>query len=1027
MKSTLLSLLVLFCLVSQAQRVEITGSQRPDIQRYDDQLPSDVIFHEGFENASFPSLPTDWTTQGQTSDRFKTGTAGSGNGQTNQNGFWNVPLHGLFAYTNDDVCNCDKSEDILTSPEFNLREQSVVSLRFEAYQDGSAGQQIDVELKNDSGDWVSIYQVPASANWVVHRIGIPDSFLHQNFQFRFRYDDQGNYASGFAVDNIYLYKARTERLAMEEFFTVNGDLQGSGQLYNCIPLRQARAARMRFGARSENDAETGKNLNLSVKVYGSVAFDDTSATYFFGPGEENNVSFSSRVRYNPYNLGSYTLSAVLMTDSLDNDFSDNVASGAFDVVDTVYRRTSMSVDNSIGVWLQDFGDRYGSVFQFYEPDTLRAVKVRIHPSSQAGARFRVKVFNYDTLTSSTFSSNTFTVDASDIGTDLRIPLNIRIRRGRQVVVIEKESGTARLVIGASGEMVAENGNALTRPTGENWRSFSYFPKISLILPPIDSTCPGHVQYSVTDETCVGEEDGSIQTEVVGANSPFTYNWSNGAGNVSSIDDLTPGFYDLFVVDAANCIYEQNFEIKAADTIKFEPLILPDSCGRATGSVDLNVQGGSRPFLITWNGDARPEFETNLDKGSYAIDLTDAEGCEATANVHVPGTDAIGIAFSITNPACQDSNGAVSITPFGTGPFTYAWASGDSTTALDSLSSGVYDVTMTDSIGCTTKGRAFVNDSNAPAATVQNIQHVTCYGQANGAANLTTTGGLAPYGFAWSNGDTTEDISSLAPGRYYLSVTDTAGCRSFNAVQIEEESTPLLVSLNARGNYCQGDSNGIAELIVNGGESPYDYAWSNASTDASLDSLGSGSYHFTVTDANGCVFTDSVVIASGIVFNAEIDSVSWDTSDNFIDENNIYVNVNGGTPPLNYLWNDIIPGKDLIGVPTGSFIFRATDQLGCITGFEYLLENGPAGIGRAPLVNVITIYPNPSRSGETIVITGSSTMRNILICDLQGRIVQRHAVNATTASMDLSRLQPATYLVQVITDSDVFTERILLLR
>src|SRR5690606_18682607 len=79
--------------------------------RYDENLPTGILFYEGFENAQRPNLPTGWSTQSLSDEGFYTGTAGKSAGQTNKNGFWNVPLRGIFAMSNDDVCNCDKSKD----------------------------------------------------------------------------------------------------------------------------------------------------------------------------------------------------------------------------------------------------------------------------------------------------------------------------------------------------------------------------------------------------------------------------------------------------------------------------------------------------------------------------------------------------------------------------------------------------------------------------------------------------------------------------------------------------------------------------------------------------------------------------------------------------------------------------------------------------------------------------------------------------------------------------------------------------
>ena len=189
----------------------------------------------------------------------------------------------------------------------------------------------------------------------------------------------------------------------------------------------------------------------------------------------------------------------------------------------------------------------------------------------------------------------------------------------------------------------------------------------------------------------------ISTEVFGANIPFTYNWSNGAGNRKFNRGPCTWLLRLFfVIDAQNCIYEKNFEIHAAEAVVFNPILTLDSCARSTGVIDLNISGGDEPFSLTWNGKAGSTMESELSMGNYAIQLSDENGCQASTNVSLGGTEDIGIVFLVDNSDCLDSNGSIEVTPFGTAPFSYAWSNGDSAALVSSLFAGIYHVTLTDS-------------------------------------------------------------------------------------------------------------------------------------------------------------------------------------------------------------------------------------------------------------------------------------------------------------------------------------------
>ena len=1026
MKHVLLFIFSVFALASFAQRLELSNDARTPAARYDENLPSGVLFYEGFENSTIPALPSGWSAFGVSDEPFITGTAGNAPGQANANGFWDVPLHGIFALTNDDICNCDKSQERLRSRAFDLVGLQNIQLQFSAYQDGSAGQSATVEISTSDLPWTSLYAIPPSSNWKTHRIEIPNAFLQEGFKFRFRYDDNGNYASGLAVDDIYLYRDDAARFALESFYSIDGDALGSGQFYEQIPVSQAREARLIFGATVANDADQRKNAQLAVDVQGPVVFGDTTASWHLVANNTRLIRFDENRRFTPHLSGTYNLAAAILTDSGDSDLSDNYHMASFTVGDTLYQRTANSGSNTAGVWLEQQGDRYGSVYHMFKGDTVDAVYVRIHPSTHAGARFRVKIFSFDTLTSSSFSSSPIAVASGDIGTSMRIPLTTHVSRGKQLLVIEKESGSERLVIGADPSQEALEGNALTRKAGQDWKSFSLFPQTALVLSAIDTACPGYITSTITDETCLDEDDGMISTEVFGANIPFTYNWSNGAGNVSSIEDLAPGFYDLFVIDAQNCIYEKNFEIHAAEAVVFNPILTLDSCARSTGVIDLNISGGDEPFSLTWNGKAGSTMESELSMGNYAIQLSDENGCQASTNVSLGGTEDIGIVFLVDNSDCLDSNGSIEVTPFGTAPFSYAWSNGDSAALVSSLFAGIYHVTLTDSVGCTTSSTTWVNDVNGPSTSVSSISDVGCFGQADGSVSLTTGGGLPPYIYSWSNGATIEDLTGLEPGTYTLTVSDTAGCRSFRSVEIQNDALPLIVDFNARGNYCFSDSSGILETMITGGVAPYSMNWSTGASATEITDLSAGTYNYTITDGNGCTSSDSVEVSNGTFFAAQIDSIFWDTVANFLDENKIYVHSVGGVAPISYLWNDSIPGKDLINVPTGSYTLKATDQLGCSITLNYLLQNGPSGLKSSPQTLSLKLFPNPIQAGQSLQFESSSQVQLIVIRDITGQVVgELREVNASSGSFNLTSLPSGIYLVEFSTQNALLTERICL--
>lgn len=193
---------------------------------------------------------------------------------------------------------------------------------------------------------------------------------------------------------------------------------------------------------------------------------------------------------------------------------------------------------------------------------------------------------------------------------------------------------------------------------------------------------------------------------------------------------------------------------------------------------------------------------------------------------------------------------------GTPPYTYFWPEENETYQnLWMVTVGTYTVIVTDANGC--QGQATFEVGITPPQTISgNISVVTCNGADDGAINLSVSGGDAPYYFSWSNGATTEDIESLAPGTYSVIVHDQEGCEATGSYEVSEPD-PLTIIYETTIETCAGCSDGTTHITVSGGTAPFTYLWSNGATTEDINSLTADSYTVTVTDQNGC--TEEITI------------------------------------------------------------------------------------------------------------------------------------------------------------------------
>lgn len=389
--------------------------------------------------------------------------------------------------------------------------------------------------------------------------------------------------------------------------------------------------------------------------------------------------------------------------------------------------------------------------------------------------------------------------------------------------------------------------------------------------------PDSILVSVTGlsgETCFGFEDGTITIDAIGGTAPYNYIWSTGA-NGAAQSGLAKGNYPVTIVDANNCELKASFDIAGA----FKPLEVaitstPIKCfGDKNGTATMTVSGGTPPYQTNWTqGDSAYQLY-NLASGAYTITVFDNNGCFVKTGTFVDGPeDSLQISFTTDSVNCFGGNdGSIAIDVIGgTTPYKYYWADtlnlfNNNREVLNNLSANQYLFRVVDYFGCDKRILASIYEP-LPISASFVTSNITCFGDKDGAIKVLASGGVTPYKFQWNDTLTGQTITAIDAGNYSVSITDFYNCLLVADTTIYQPKE-LNVSLLANSISCLELEDASIQSAIGGGTLPYTYLWNTGQTTSELNNLASGVYVITVTDANACFDTASVVIN-----NSEVDCI-----------------------------------------------------------------------------------------------------------------------------------------------------------
>jgi VCBS repeat-containing protein len=408
---------------------------------------------------------------------------------------------------------------------------------------------------------------------------------------------------------------------------------------------------------------------------------------------------------------------------------------------------------------------------------------------------------------------------------------------------------------------------------------------------------------------------------------YTYTWSEGS-TTQDLSGLLPGSYTVTVSTGGTCTATATYNV-ADNPNRPVPAATPtqSTCNLANGSIDANASGGVPPYTYEWSNGATTQDITNVTPGSYTLTVTGANGCTQTISVNVGNNDPTITLSAATTPntACVGGTGSIDLTPTPAvppaplGAYTYNWSNGETTQDLANLPSGNYIVTVSMGGTCTAVGSYnIVDNASIPSPTATPTQSLCDL--PNGSIDANASGGVPPYTYAWSNGETTQDITNLAPGGYTLTVTGANGCTRSISVNVSNNNPSISLSATTVANTTCNGGNGSINLTPNPAIPPaplggYTYTWSNGETTQDLANLPAGSYTVTVSAGGSCTAVGTYNVADNP--NQPVPTATPTQSTCDLPNGSIDASVTGGVAPYTYAWSNGETTQDLANVAPGS--------------------------------------------------------------------------------------------------------------
>jgi gliding motility-associated-like protein len=514
--------------------------------------------------------------------------------------------------------------------------------------------------------------------------------------------------------------------------------------------------------------------------------------------------------------------------------------------------------------------------------------------------------------------------------------------------------------------------------------------------------------TLTDPPCHGGLDGkvSLRGRTNGIPMPpydyFIYDENDmlknsqlNVGGIYTYSGLGAGNYYGIVMSPNGCLSDSIFF-----TINDPPAIMvslvgtnPDNCiPLASGDAWFSISNGVPPYTLNAGAgfqDADTLF--NMNSGNYMLTVTDANGCTAKLPFHIPAGDEneeADISFQIDGTPCDGGQLIVLYQglpiPANVGVL---WSNGETNdtitiTSTDTLS---VDVILGAPIFCILNDTVHIDCQVKLNLNITVMQPLCGEGAAGGPYTATviadTSNAVAPVTWYWSFPDTTTTgiYTGIAPGKYYVTVTDALDSMAIDSFEVIAPNPLHLTFSNIDSTSCPDACDGAAQVVATNGDANLDYFlyWDpvNPKADTGLifnvNNLCAGLTVFNVSQDGICFYKDTVEIFAPDSLDITLVNAN-DANCNGSQDGSIQVAASGGTPGYTYSWIGGPTNATYPGIGAGTYHVIVTDNKNCMVEDSFSISQPDTLIADIDLAGTIQVSCGNTNDGViTLNVSGGN--------------------------------------------------------